>query len=93
MSRTYWTESAKFDLAALDNHGWSDATVTQIGRSALAAARFLGDHPLAGPMLMSGVRKWSVRGTHFILVYRPRGDGVDVLRLLDARSDWQTIFA
>ena len=90
MKRIAWTESAQRDLAALDSE---DTQFTdRVGRAALSAARFLSDHPRAGPVLRSGTRKWTLRGTDFVLIYRPVGDGVQIIRLLSAYSDWRAAF-
>ena len=93
MNRASWTESAQHDLASLDDYGDLSAEfVTRVGRAALAAGRLLAAYPMAGPSLASGLRKWRVRGAPFILVYRPVPHGVEIIRFLDARSDWQAIF-
>jgi plasmid stabilization system protein ParE len=80
-------------LASLDRRDDPFAShVDRIGRAALAAGRFLAEHPRAGATLASGLRKWSVRGPQRILVYRLGAGDVHIIRLLDARSGWRAVF-
>ena len=55
----------------------------------------LGSHPGLGVELAlqgaetAGMRKWRVSGFEkFLIFYRPRADGVSIVRVLHATQDW-----
>ncbi len=55
----------------------------------------LARHPAMGVELavqraaLAGIRKWQVKGFEkFLIFYLPRGDGVSIVRLLQAAQDW-----
>jgi toxin ParE1/3/4 len=91
MNKARWTPSAQDDLAALDDESSQlDPEYAQrVGRAALAAARFLAEQPGAGPVLDGTVRKWRVRSTEYVILYRMAGKGVEIIRLQHARRDWR----
>jgi toxin ParE1/3/4 len=91
MNRSQWTIEARQDLAAIDDYyiGLYPEYATRVGRAAIAAARFLAERPEAGPILADDVRKWSVRGTDYVLLYRPTRTGVQVLRVYHAKQNWR----
>ena len=86
-----WTRPARDDLARLDEQ-LSDLDpdlADRVGRAVIASGAFLTEHPRAGPDFgRHFLRKWRVRGTRYILIYRIRGDTVQILRLVHDRSDW-----
>ncbi len=53
----------------------------------IAAARLLADNPYLGAVAKDDLRKWSIRGTEYLILYRPMPDGVDVVRLMHAKQD------
>jgi toxin ParE1/3/4 len=62
-----------------------------------AEASFSGlvRHPASGVALtlsraeLAGMRKWRVKGFEkFLIFYRPRQDGVSIVRVLHASQDW-----
>jgi plasmid stabilization system protein ParE len=57
----------------------------------LAAVRWLSDNPEAGPVMSPGQRrKWTPPGQRrVVIIYKPRLDGISVLRVRHARSDWR----
>ncbi|MGQ7322992.1 type II toxin-antitoxin system RelE/ParE family toxin, partial [Streptococcus suis] len=61
----------------------------RVGRAAIAAGRFLAEHPAAGPALADGQRKWCVPGTDYVLVYRVVAGDVEILRVYHGREDWR----
>lgn len=91
MSRATWTPPAQDDFDALDDDTsrLNPDYAYRVGRAALAAARFLADHPGAGPVLDGAVRKWRVRGTDYVILYRRADDGVEILRMHHGRRDWR----
>jgi toxin ParE1/3/4 len=90
MSFARWTRRAQADLIRIDDFNtrndpdFADA----IGRAAIAAGDFLSDHPHVGPVLRGGERKWSVKHTDYVLVYRLIDGGVEILRVHHGREDW-----
>ncbi|HEU4962190.1 MAG TPA: type II toxin-antitoxin system RelE/ParE family toxin [Sphingomonas sp.] len=91
MSRAEWTVEARADLAAIDDHYQplnADFTV-RLGHALLDAARFLAANPRIGTPLPLGTRKWRVSGFDYVLVYRERGQGVEILRVHHVRQNWR----
>ncbi|MFA6116188.1 MAG: type II toxin-antitoxin system RelE/ParE family toxin [Sphingomonas sp.] len=91
MRRSQWTVDARGDLAAIDDyyHDLNPDHALRVGRAAIAAARFLAERPEAGPVLDDKVRKWRVRGTDYVLIYRPVRQGIQVLRVHHAKQNWR----
>jgi toxin ParE1/3/4 len=55
-------------------------------------ARLLLAFPeIAPPIEGTPFRKLRIRGTDFILFYRPVEDGVEIARLFHARQDWRIL--
>jgi toxin ParE1/3/4 len=55
----------------------------------LSAARTLGEHPNLGRRgRLRGIREFVVAGTAYLLIYRVRGDVLQVLTVFDARRRW-----
>jgi plasmid stabilization system protein ParE len=88
-----WTSAARIDLEAIDDH-WSEidlalaeTTVDPIE----AVGRLMQDHASAGPVVASDdIRKWSVRETPYILIYRFTANRLEILRVRHDREDWLT---
>jgi plasmid stabilization system protein ParE len=91
MKKAKWAPSAQDDLAALDDESseLSPEYASRVGRTALAAARFLAENPGAGPVLDGEVRKWRVLRTDYVLLYRITKTGVEIIRLHHAMRDWR----
>lgn len=91
MSKASWTREAQADLAALDDEfsQLSDDYAYRVGRAALAAGRFLAEHPQAGPVLDGVIRKWLVQRTDYVILYRQTAHGIEVVRLQHAKRDWR----
>ncbi|UVO51503.1 type II toxin-antitoxin system RelE/ParE family toxin [Sphingomonas sp. SUN019] len=92
MNRARWTARARADLAAVDDYYCPIAPeyALRIGREALAAARFLAAHPASGPAFGGGTRKWRIRSTDYLLIYRIVTGGIEIVRLRHAHEDWRT---
>lgn len=91
MSRVEWTPLARTDLAEIDSYWWlnNPARADQIAGRIRSAASFLLEFPEAGRTVgRSGVRKWSVRGTRYLLIYRASSTGVLVIRVRHGATDW-----
>jgi plasmid stabilization system protein ParE len=59
---------------------------------AQAAARFMAQHPSAGPhprwaTRHKGLRFWVISRTNFLIYYLPDADGVSIERVLNGRRD------
>jgi plasmid stabilization system protein ParE len=92
MRSVVWTAPAQADLAAIDDRYGEVAPdfADLAARAALAAGRFLAEHPAAGPLARDfGIRKWRVRGTDYILLYRIVAAGVEIIRVRHVREDWR----
>ena len=68
----------------------ANSSVTSLPRLTELAA-----HPLIGAALtlqhpdLAGIRKWRVKGfDNHLIFYQPRPDGVSIVRVLHAASDW-----
>ena len=91
MSPTKWTRPAQADLARIDDHHRERdvAYADRVGRQAIGAGRFLAQHPASGSPIDHELRKWRVRGTRYLLVYRLVPGGVEVLRVRHERENWR----
>ena len=89
MRRAIWSASALADLGDIDRYfqGYSPDFVRRVGTSALGAARLLADNPYLGPIFAGEIRKWSIRGTEYFILYRPFPDGIDIVRVIHGRRD------
>lgn len=89
--RLIWALQAENDLYEIADHysviapGLGEAMLDRI----VAASRVLPDHPRLGQSVGAlGLRKWSVRRTPFILLYRVTESDVEIARIVAAASDW-----
>ena len=91
MSKAAWTKVARADFERIDDNYRKVAPdfAERLGRAALAAARFLAEHPRIGSPLGEHVRKWTITGYHFVLVYRAIDEGVEILRMYNSQENWQ----
>jgi len=88
-----WTDPAIADLLRLSDWygenapGFFDKAADRI----TAALEPLRARPSLGtPMQIASVRKWSVRGTPFLLLYRPVGtDRLEILAVRHNRQNWR----
>jgi plasmid stabilization system protein ParE len=90
MRRTQWSRLATQDLAGIDAYlAEIDPDLADTFDDAvLAACSFLLDHPHAGPAVKLNVRKWRVRNSHHLLIYRIVDGGIRIVRIDHARQDW-----
>ena len=91
-------EAARRDLVAqfvylVENAGLDVAE--RFLSNAEASFNELAAHPLIGVALalqhpdLAGMRKWRVKGfDNHLIFYQPRPDGVSIVRVLHAASDW-----
>ncbi len=91
MKALRWADAAKTDLLAIADY--YDAIDPRIGQRMLAsivdAPRLLRERPLIGPSVgLHGLRKWSVRRTPFVLLYRVTPTEIEVARVLHAAQNW-----
>jgi plasmid stabilization system protein ParE len=93
VKRVIWSASAQRDiLDVADYHdtidpALADEIVLQLERAVLP----LEDFPHLGMLLSNrpNVRKWTVAGTPFELLYVVTADVVEVRRVVHAASDWK----
>ncbi len=89
--RLAWTEAAIADLRALEAFIREDNPEAARGqvRAVIAAAQNLIRFPETGrPGRRPGTRELVVPRTAYIIAYRVRGDGVELLRVLHGRQRW-----
>jgi len=89
VTRAISSASALADLGEVDRYlrDYSVDHAQSIGGMAIAAVRLLADNPYLGPVARGDLRKWSIRGTEYLILYHPMPDGVDVVRLMHAKQD------
>ncbi len=92
MTSLKWSVEARADLRRIDN--WLTVNASgEIAARMLAAigerSTLLLDFPLAGPLGKKDDRSLRVTGTPYILLYRPRKAGIEILRILNNRQDWR----
>jgi len=87
-----WSYPARRDLYAIAAHYkqyGADLPLQMLERIG-DAPRILLDYPdLGTPTPRRGVRKWTVKGTTFVLLYVLRGDDVEIRRVVHAAQDWR----
>ncbi|GGB59254.1 type II toxin-antitoxin system RelE/ParE family toxin [Blastomonas aquatica] len=91
MRRLIWTPAAQKDLSAIDDQLYEEDPefADRVVISSVRSARFLLDWPFAGPVVgEAGQRKWPIKRTPYILIYRPVDDVILVLRVYHERQDW-----
>lgn len=92
MTPVEWTLAARGDLAEIDaEFAARDAEFAdRVGRMAILAGRLLSEWPGSGSLMSDGlVRKWPVRGTPYLLLYRVLKGRIQILRVRRAREDWR----
>lgn len=92
MSRLVWSADAQRDLRAITIYyrqiapDLSDRLIERIEE----AATKLIDFPRLGAKLPdSDVRIWSAKATPYLLFDRETREGIRILQVRDARSDWK----
>jgi plasmid stabilization system protein ParE len=92
LRRLSWSGPARRDLIAIAEHyadivpGLDDEMLGRI----LDGPRPLLDHPNLGqPLGAFDLRKWTVRRTPFILVYRATDTVVEIARVRHVAEDWR----
>ncbi|WP_156680979.1 type II toxin-antitoxin system RelE/ParE family toxin [Sphingomonas profundi] len=85
-----WTRPARDDLAEIDAYWWAidQAVADGLLASIEDAAEILRDAPRVGRTIDADTRKWSVRGTSYLLLYRHRDDRIEILRVQHASRNW-----
>ena len=86
-----WTEvaishlRAAYDYVAADN----PTAAEEVLRRIFSAAEFLVQHPNLGRMRrVEGTRELVITGTPFIVAYRTRRGGVEILAVLHGARKW-----
>jgi plasmid stabilization system protein ParE len=95
LKRLIWSHPARRDLfriAAEAGELDPDLPLMLLGRVEEAPLALLEYPGIGSPIGHSGLRKWPVHKTPFILVYADRGETVEVRRVLHAASDWLGLF-
>lgn len=82
---------ARNDLARIDDYyrSYASSFGLQLAETAVDAADFLAKYPKAGAAFVADVRKWRVRGTLYVLIYRVRTQ-LEILRVRHFAEDWQS---
>lgn len=87
-----WAESTEDDLNRIIAHyaEIAPAIAFELVERIAAAPKPLLDFPFIGPETdVEGLRKWRVAKTPFLLLYVIEQDRVLIVRVVDARSNWQ----
>ena len=65
----------------------ANATFNSLARGSALGERFISSNPA-----MQGIHRWQVdRFPNHLIFYRPLDNGVEIIRVLHAARDWQTI--
>jgi toxin ParE1/3/4 len=91
MKTTIWADTALQDFAAIDDwYAGKDVDfANRVAIAAVQAARRLAEFPEIGEQIGADLRKWTVPGTDYRLIYRVDGHAVRILRVRHAREDWR----
>ena len=93
MLRLEWTTPAADQLEHAQDyyHALNPMAATLIAMRIVEAARRLCEQPMIGrPGRVPGTREWVVNQTPYLLVYRERGDALEVLHVWHEAQDWAT---
>ena len=92
MSVISWAESATADLQAIRsyyNQLGPDLAATIVDRI-LDAAETMAAHPSIGaPTRLSRVSKWRAKRTPYLVLYKCKRSGIEVVRIRHDRTDWE----
>ncbi|SDA36529.1 Plasmid stabilization system protein ParE [Sphingomonas sp. NFR15] len=89
MPRLIWSPAALDDLDAIDAYFLEhDVPASNVFRALDRVAHRLLDYPRLGRALSEPFRVMGVRGTDYILIYRLRDEGVEIVRIRHGREDW-----
>lgn len=91
MTPLSWSPTSRRDIARIA--AWLSTIDTEIARTTIRSIRESGwrlrEFPLSGPAAgTAGFRKLIVGGTPYLLVYRVREGGIEIIRVRHAREDW-----
>lgn len=92
MRSVIWTRPAQRDLNKIDDHyvDFAPEYADRVSRMAVKSAQQLIKFPHLGPPVgEDGVRKWGVKRTNFLLLYRVTNSAIEILRVRHAREDWK----
>ncbi|WP_022970663.1 type II toxin-antitoxin system RelE/ParE family toxin, partial [Xanthomonas maliensis] len=91
MLRREWTEAAAGQLEHAQDHyhALNRPAAAAMARRVLEATRTLGEQPQRGRAgRVPGTREWVVAETPYVLVYRVRGDALQILHVWLKTDDW-----
>lgn len=92
MRQVRWSPGARSDMSDIDSYyqSFSSDFAKRALAEAIAAGRMLLRHPQAGPVIDdSGLRKWRVPRTPYILFYRSTETELRIVRVIHAAQNWQ----
>lgn len=95
MKQLIWSSPARSDLfrvAAEAGERDPDLPLIFLERVEKAPLALLDFPGMGAPLGSTGLRKWPVRKTPFILIYAQREDRVEIRRVLHIASDWLDLF-
>ena len=87
-----WTRPALADLIEAQQYIARDnpSAAQTVAQRVWEAANNLTDHPEIGRKgHVEGTREWLVSQTPYLIVYRVRGDAIEILRVWHGRRNWQ----
>lgn len=90
--RIIWSRPARNDLFEIANFYRDVAPhfVDAVADRVEAAALPLLANPHIGPEIGdTGRRKWTIRGTPFLLIYAVRGNEIEIRRVRHGSSNWR----
>ena len=90
--RVVWSLPARADLFGIAE--WYEAVdpvlaETILDRIEAAATPLLATPSIGAPVSGVGRRKWRVKQTPFLLIYRPEPSQIRILRVRHVRQDWR----
>lgn len=91
MKRVHWAAAAVADLErfrAYDEESGSGAPQVIVDRIVLATDWLLDWPSIGRPIGDQGWRKWAVRRTAHLLIYRTVPDGIRIGRVRHVRENW-----
>jgi toxin ParE1/3/4 len=92
MKSVIWSPQARADLNGIDEYTSNLDTeyADRVGKTAILAARYLAENPFVGPTFgQYQLRKWPIRKSPYLILYRPVQNGIEVVRVRHSHEDWK----
>ena len=91
MKKLKWTKPAQNDVRDIEEYYFplNPFAAEKLMDRIYHAPEILKTYPLLGREgRVDGTREWIVTDTHYIIVYRNKGDSIEILRVIHTARSW-----